>query len=212
MGLMKPSCGVPGLRERKKAQTRDAIVGAALDLFEQKGYDATTIDEIADAADVSPRTFFRYFDSKVEVIMDEKNGPDREDDDLTVRLASRPPEEGPVEAMRQVLGAELAGALADNPIFVRQLRVMLGTPSLQALAREHFNEHHDELAADFARRMGVPKDDLRAHVVASAVGNAVWTVVSRWVAEDSDPRTLITMLDEACALLSAGLDRLPGDT
>jgi len=206
MGGMDKPCG---LRERKKARTRDAIAAAAIDLFESKGYDATTVDEIADAADVSPRTFFRYFDSKVDVIMGRKVGADGEpdDDDLAVRLGTRPPEEGPVEATRQVLREELVGALTGDPLLVRQIRIMLGTPSLQAIAREHFNEHHDEMAADFAARMGVAKDDYRAHVVASAVSNTMWTVVGRWVVEPhSDGETLLTMLDEAFTLLSKGLD------
>lgn len=209
---MNPPCG---LRERKKARTRDTIVAAAVDLFEQKGYDATTVDEIAEAADVSPRTFFRYFDSKVDVIMGAKVGPsdDGGREDLGVLLATRPPEEGPVEATRQVLREALVGTLSEDPQLVRQMRVMLGTPSLQALAREHFNEHHDDMAADFAQRMGVPADDLRAHVVASAVGNTMWTVVSRWVADRTGPETLLQMLDDAFHMLSAGLDQpLPGRT
>ena len=205
-----------GLRERKKARTRDAIVAAAVDLFETKGYDATTVDEIADAADVSPRTFFRYFDSKVDVIMDPKLGPEGErEDNLTLRLATRPPEEGPVEATRQVLREELVGALTADPLLVRQIRIMLGTPSLQAIAREHFHEHHDEMAADFAARMGVAPDDYRAHVVASAVSNTMWTVVAHWVASGGDGQALLAMLDEAFTLLSTGLDqapaRAPGD-
>lgn len=195
-----------GLRERKKARTRDAIAAAAVDLFESKGYDATTVDEIAKAADVSPRTFFRYFDSKVEVIMGRK-GLDGEDDDLAVRLGTRPPDEGPVEATRQVLREELVGALTADPLLVRQIRIMLGTPSLQAIAREHFNEHHDDMAADFAARMGVEEGDYRAHIVASAVGNTMWTVVAHWVADGGDGQTLVAMLDEAFTLLATGLDQ-----
>jgi len=204
MKSMTPGCSVPGLRERKKAQTREAIIAAALELFERKGYDATTIEEIAEAADVSPRTFFRYFDSKVDVVMAPK---DDSDDEFGNRLSDRPPEEGPVEATRQVIRTTLAAVIAEDPAFVRQMRVMLCTPSLQATAREHFNEHHDDMAADFAERMGIAKDDLRAHVVASVVGNTIWTVVSRWLAEDSSPETLLKMIDEACSLLSNGIDQ-----
>jgi AcrR family transcriptional regulator len=203
MKSMTQGCGVPGLRERKKAQTREAIVAAALELFERKGYDATTIEEIAEAADVSPRTFFRYFDSKVDVVMGEKD----ESGDFGDQLSDRPPEEGPVEATRQVLRSTLGAIVAADPTFVRQMRVMIGTPSLQAMAREHFNEHNEEMVVDFAARMGVAKDDLRAHIVASAVGNAIWTVVSRWVAEDGSTDTLLTMLDDACHLLSTGIDQ-----
>ena len=77
----------PGLRERKKAQTYDAIMGAALDLFERKGYDTTTVEDIADAANVSPRTFFRYFDAKVDVVMHNK---EHDDLGLDVYVAQRP--------------------------------------------------------------------------------------------------------------------------
>ena len=89
-----------GLRERKKARTREAIIDAALDLFGRKGFDATTIEDIAAAADVSPRTFFRYFDSKVDLVMahNEAHG-----DKIAPLIAARPASEGPLEALRQVM-------------------------------------------------------------------------------------------------------------
>lgn len=193
----------PSLRERKKAQTREAIIAAAIDLFERKGYDATTIDEIAEAADVSPRTFFRYFDSKVEVIMEHKEDPS---DDLGTRLAERPAEESPIEAMCNVMCEALGQMVEENPLFVRQMRVMLGTPSLHALAREHFNEHEAEFVDEIARRLDLPQDDLRVHVIASALSNTIWTVVSRWVAESGSPERLLEMIEDSCRLLSSGLD------
>jgi AcrR family transcriptional regulator len=200
--MRKAHDALVGRRERKKVQTREAIVAAALDLFERKGYDATTIEEIAEAVDVSPRTFFRYFDSKVEVIMESKE--DREG--FSGLLADRPPEEGPVEAMRQVIRRTLGQMVSGDPTFVRQMRVMLATPSLRADAREHFNEHQTEMAQEFAARLGVGEDDLQPHIVAAAVGNTLWTVVTRWVEEDAPPERLLTMIDEACALLSKGLE------
>jgi AcrR family transcriptional regulator len=76
-----------GLRERKKARTREAIIDAALDLFGSKGFEATTIEDIAAAAEVSPRTFFRYFDSKPDLIMARSGGKEHE---IGPRLAARP--------------------------------------------------------------------------------------------------------------------------
>jgi len=197
---------VPGLRDRKKQQTRDAIIGAALDLFERQGYDATTVEEIAEAADISPRTFFRYFDSKVDVVMDKD---ERDSDDFAGRLAIRPPHEGPIEAMRQVISAELGQVVKENPLFVRQMRLMLRTPSLHALAREHFHEHEAEIVHDVAERLHLPEEDLRVHVIAAALGNTIWAVVGRWVDEDSPPERLAEMIDEACTMLSTGLDIKP---
>jgi AcrR family transcriptional regulator len=192
-----------GLRERKKAQTHDAIVAAALDLFERKGYDATTVEDIAEAADVSPRTFFRYFDAKVDVVMSNK---DDRGSELDVLIAARPPDEGPLEAMRQVMRAVLGPVLRDNEVMNRQIRVMLSTPSLRAMARDHFNEHESELARVFAARLGVPEGELRPHVIAAAVGTTMWTVINRWVAENRPADELIPMIDDGFGLLASGFE------
>lgn len=195
-----------GLRERKKIQTRDAILRAAVELFEQKGYEHTTVEEIAEAADVSPRTFFRYFDSKFEAVMTPKD--DR--GDMGQLIAERPPEEGPVEAMRQVMRTTLGAMVTEDPLLVRQLRVLFTTPSLTAVTREHFNEHTAELASEVARRIGVPETDLRPHLIASAIGNCMWTVVGLWVADEAGtPEQLLEMIDEGCCLLAQGLDEPP---
>ena len=192
-----------GLRERKKAQTYDAIMEAALDLFERNGYDATTIEEIADAADVSPRTFFRYFDAKVDVIMEHK---DDRGGELTSLIAERPAGESPVEAMRQVMLDVTGPLFTGDEMMNRQIRIMLTTPSLRALAREHFNEHEDELARVFADRLGLDENALRPHVIAAAVGTTMWTVINLWVSSNRDPAELVTMIDEGFALLAGGLE------
>jgi AcrR family transcriptional regulator len=193
-----------GLRERKKAQTYDAIMGAALDLFERNGYDATTVEEIADAANVSPRTFFRYFDAKVDVVMHNKEHDDLGLDDY---LALRPASEGPVEAMRHVFREVIGPIFLGDEVTNRQIRLMLSTPSLRAMAREHFNEHEDELAEVFAKRLCVDASALRPHVIAAAVGTTLWTAVNRWVATEGDTGDLIEMIDEGLAMLGDGLDR-----
>jgi AcrR family transcriptional regulator len=192
-----------GLRERKKAQTYDAIMEAALDLFERNGYDATTIEEIADAADVSPRTFFRYFDAKVDVIMEHK---DDRGGELATLIAERPAGEGPVEAMRQIMLDVVGPLFTGDEMMNRQIRIMLTTPSLRALAREHFNEHEDELARVFADRLGLDETALRPRVIAAAVGTTMWTVINLWVTSDRAPGDLVTMIDEGFALLATGLE------
>src|SRR5215470_3848524 len=87
-----------GLRERKKLRTRTALIDSAFALFQRKGFEATTIDEIAEAVDISPRTFFRYFASKEEVAL---SLIEEQFEAILRRLAGRPPEEPVLTAMRR---------------------------------------------------------------------------------------------------------------
>jgi AcrR family transcriptional regulator len=189
-----------GLRERKKARTREAIIDAALELFGRKGFDATTIEDIAAAADVSPRTFFRYFDSKVDLVMahNEAHG-----DKVAPLVVARPASEGPVEALRQVMRQMLLELLAD-PSVVREFQVMMGAPTLRKLAREHFYEEEAELVSAFAARLGTDDADLTANVMAGAAASAIWAVIDRWLAEGADVERLTPMIDEAFTLLEEG--------
>src|SRR5215207_1984761 len=114
-----------GRRERKKSQTREAIVRAAIELFEQKGVDATTIDEIAEAADVSSRTFFRYFDTKIDVVLQDKEEGHPALEDV---IAARPADEDPIAAFQFAMREELGLVMAGNPLAARQFRIMLTTP------------------------------------------------------------------------------------
>jgi AcrR family transcriptional regulator len=191
-----------GLRERKKARTREAIVNAAIDLFERQGYDATTVEEIAAAADVSERTFFRYFESKLEVVMAPKT---KDEPDIEALLAARPAGETPIEAFRQVVTEQLGGVLSADDLRARQFQVVMRTPSLRSFAHEHFNEHRDDFARVFAKRMGVPDDSLAPQVMATAAAGVVWTVIDRWVAEGAEPHRLAPLLDEGFHLLATGL-------
>jgi AcrR family transcriptional regulator len=194
-----------GLRERKKARTREAIIDAALDLFERNGYDATTVEDIAAAADVSPRTFFRYFESKLDLIM-ARSGTKHAN--LGPLVAARPANEGVLEAVRQVMRSELEEQLAD-PLVVREFQVMLNTPSLRTMAREHFYEEEAEMVGAVAARLGLDADDLTAHVAAGVIASALWTTVNRWTAEGAELDRLQPMIDEAFGVLAAGLEPAP---
>jgi AcrR family transcriptional regulator len=192
---------VDGLRERKKLRTREAIVDAALDLFEQQGFDATTVEDIAAAAEVSPRTFFRYFDSKLDTVMSRNKEEPLSFGDLA-RLS---PEKGPVAAAHELIGNLVNGLFESlDEATVRELKVVLTTPSLRSLALEHFHQHQQGLARTYAERLGVPEDDLQPHVLAGVVSTTAWAVLDRWVSEGCDPERLIPMVDEAFGLLQAG--------
>jgi AcrR family transcriptional regulator len=189
-----------GLRERKKARTREAIIDAALDLFERNGYDDTTIEEIAAAAEVSPRTFFRYFDSKLELIMARTGS---KNPDLGPLLAERPAGESLLDSLRELLRSQLDAQMGD-PLVLREMQVMLSTPSLRNMAREHFYEEEAELVSAFAARLGTDDGDLTANVMAGAAASTIWTVIDRWLAEGIEVERLSPMIDEAFALLERG--------
>jgi AcrR family transcriptional regulator len=201
----------PGLRERKKSRTYQAIVEAAVELFEQKGFEETTIEEIAEAADISPRTFFRYFDSKLDVVMPdgEKHFEEGDETPFGDLLAARPPGESPIEAVRQVFRQELETMLEENPIATRQLRLTMTTPSLRTRVFDHFQEHQSEMARVFAARLGMSEDALQPHLLAAGVGTTIWTVVDRWVAEGAPEDRLIPLFEEGFALMATGFNALP---
>jgi AcrR family transcriptional regulator len=193
-----------GLRERKKARTREAIVGAAIDLFERRGYDATTVEEIAAAADVSPRTFFRYFDTKLDVL---SPTPDDDHVDLYAALAARPADEGVLEAVLHVLRHKLELDLDEgDDLTIRQHRLAFRTPSLRAVAREHLHGEEVRLAGVFAQRLGLAPDALEARLMAAAVGATLCTVFEEWAEQDhATVEGLLALADEAFALLARGL-------
>jgi AcrR family transcriptional regulator len=197
-------CGPPGLRERKKARTHEAIVDAALDLFERKGYEATTVEDIAAAADVSPRTFFRYFDSKQDVVLAKNNV---EAEGLGDLIIARPADETPIEAFRAVFLERLQLMLSspDDPA-VRELKVVMGTPELRNLALDHFHDHQDELADAVGRRLGVSGDTLVPQVLAGVISTTLWAVIEHWVGEGADVEQLPALVEKGFELISSGFD------
>ncbi|HEY8524508.1 MAG TPA: TetR family transcriptional regulator [Acidimicrobiales bacterium] len=197
-----PAPTASGLRERKKARTREAIIEAALELFERDGFEATTVEDIAAAADVSPRTFFRYFDTKLDVVM-ARNVDDGFDLEPLVAAEEGV---GPVEAVHQVIRRKLLAKLEQGDDSVlRELRVVLRSPELRSTCIERFHDHLDGLAAVFAERLGT-EDDFAPYVMAGAVSATLLAVMDQWVAEGARTERLVPLLDEAFALLAGGLD------
>jgi AcrR family transcriptional regulator len=198
---------IPGLRERKKARTSQALEDAALELFASKGFDATTIEEIADAVEVSPRTFFRYFASKEEVLFAEDAG---RDSDLAEFLAARPAGESSLEKLRAALLGWTAEYELDRPRLLRRAKIAIGTPSLNAVALAHWHAKEDVvLAALLAADPRADRGETR--LVVAVTFAALRVTIEAWLA-DGGTGNLPGLAAAALERLSRGLDVPPPST
>jgi AcrR family transcriptional regulator len=192
----------PSLRERKKAQTRESMRAAALRLFLANGYERTTVEEIAAAANVSPMTFFRYFPSKEDVVME-----DFQDDLIEACIAAQPAHLSPLVRVQNGVRQSLSVAfpMVREALLVR-LQLALATPALRARLWEHL--HATEQLIARALSVGGNPDtegvDLRSRVVAAACVAALSTAFLVWAEEDG-VRDLPALLDETLTLLRAEL-------
>lgn len=186
-------------RDRRRARARAAIQAAALALFEQQGYDATTVDDIAAAADVSPRTFFRYFATKEEVVFWDEYDP------LFVELFTRRPADEPVlDSLRHIVADGFARFLQrDRDSLLARMKLIYNTPALRArLWEQQLTIEHLGVAV-LAERLGLPPDDLGARVIAAAFFAAILVAIDHW--QQNDGRDdLRQLLDAAVGHLSTG--------
>ncbi|MFJ5290485.1 TetR family transcriptional regulator [Streptomyces sp. NPDC088348] len=189
-----------GLRARKKLRTRDALCHAALDLFGSRGFDGTTLDDIAAAADVSKRTLLRYFTGKEDVLL----AVFREMAVLTLReLGRRPPDEPPLTALRGATRhalTEVARALPEyrsTPACLAVLHLVAVTPGLLASLHHVLLTEQDALAGTLAARehLADPADP-RPQLLVSAHAGALTVAVRTWQASGSrDLDTLLHSVD-----------------
>ena len=195
------------LRERKKQRTREQIVHAALELFAERGFEGTTITDIAEAADISPRTFFGYFPSKEDVVFHDAEavlGSFRE------HLQSRAEDEDVFEALRSwALRYEADADYATDEECARR-QLVRDTPVLAARERAHVAAVERILAEAVADDLGVDRDSLRPHLVGAAAIAALEAVGRLHDKQgSSDPaRSAEDVLDEALTFLQGGLDAL----
>lgn len=197
-----PETSAPGRRERKKLETRTALEAAALRLFAERGYEQTTVDDIAEAADVAVRTFFRYFQSKQHVLFgDVALGIAAR---LRTALRERPAKETPVEAVRAALGAmELDDAEQQRQVLDR-LRLLQRLPELGGTYHLLFQQLHDVIAEEVAERTGKPVTDLHPQLLAAAATGALKAALTVFEVSGGR-RQLAELRDKAYTLLTAGL-------
>jgi AcrR family transcriptional regulator len=192
------------LSERRRRLLRDEIGRVALRLFAEHGFDNVTVDDIAAAAGTSPRTFFRYFATKDEIVLDyERTLQER----LVEALKSRPSKEGPVEALREAYMQTSHVEPADRGHVLQLGRVLDGAPALRAQVNGERIAEYPGLAQQLAERLGTNASDPRIRVTIASMGAVAATEFRTWVAEGGkgDPAARIA---EALALLEGGLSHL----
>ncbi|UNO39079.1 TetR family transcriptional regulator [Streptomyces sp. MST-110588] len=197
------------LAQRKRQLVSDELTEAALQLLATKGFEAVTIDEIVTAAGVSKRTFFRYFASKEDVVVQFLAGMGA---GMRAELAARPAEERPSVALLHAVRVSLAACAAHidssdgSDRALRVVRLILRTPALYARFLERQARWRDDLTAELARHLGLdPATDLYPRLAAGMALTAFDTVLQRWSGSDGteDPAAL---LDRAFAVMAPALD------
>ncbi|MFI6082768.1 TetR/AcrR family transcriptional regulator [Streptomyces sp. NPDC051217] len=222
-----------GLRERKKQATRAALAEAAVRLAAEHGAENVTVEAISDAAGVSPRTFFNYFDSHDDAFV-------MADPDVggRIRRAIRdaPAELPPLEAVREAMAGELADVERQHEVWSLRAKVLRKSPHLLARGLGlHMAEERD-LARTIARRLGPragteaaaeagteadPGDgaklcddadiELYPRLLAAVAGTAVRVAIEHWYAH-SPPMTFPDIFRDVFTHLSSGLPQPPGQT
>src|SRR5215213_1057400 len=191
-----------GLRERKKLATRQALHRAALELVAERGLDSVSVDEIADRAEVSPRTFFNYFSCKDDAVLG--LDPDASPNQVAAFLA-RPADETPVQALRAVVRAQAEEMATDTELWPLRLKVIDESPALLARLAAAFGEGEKALAEAIATRSGTRVGaDAYPTLLAGVAGVAMRTALHRWFARHHTA-ALPDLLDEAWSLLTSGL-------
>jgi AcrR family transcriptional regulator len=195
-----------GLRERKKQQTRDRIAREALKLFAQRGYDETTLADIADAADVAPRTIFAYFDSKEDIVLCKERTLL---DTLKTKLDERPPGTTTVDALREFL------SMIEPPDDEARLRkqIFSSSPSLQMSMRARHGQLEPMLADSIAKDLGAGPGDIRPLLIAASMTAAFTSVRDRFMEAESGGEEIshehgMAVLDQVLEFLRGGLEAL----
>jgi len=189
----------PGLRERKKLRTRSAIQKEAIRLFLEKGYSETTIEDIAEAVEISPSTFFNYFPSKEAVVFQDDLDPL-----ILDALHNQPPDVPPITALRKAMVQVFAKLPPEANALVRQrAELVMSTPELRAATLNQFADLVDQVAVPLAQRLGRSTNDFAVRNMAGAI---LGVLIASYFATVHDPKTdFVELIDRSLAHLEAGL-------
>jgi len=199
----------PGLRERKKRDTRTRIVAAAFDLCQPGGYAQATLQQIAEAADVSPRTIFAYYENKEDILFCEEGAfLDR----LTQMLDERPAETTTIDAIRSFLSSLPP---ADEEARLRK-KIVSANPELEMGMRARHSQLEPMLAESIAKDLGAAPDDIRPLLIAASMTAAFTSVRDRLFEAEAGGEPLshqeaMAVLDQVLEFTRAGVAALQRD-
>ena len=196
----QPEDGPPvGRRERKKARTRADIQREAFRLFREKGYDHTTMEEIAEAADVSASTLFRHFASKEALVLTDEYDPV-----IIEACRSQPAELGAVEAVRRGI-RDVFERVSDEALADMRERagLAMSNPDLRAAMLDQMAQAISDITAVVAVRSGLPSDDFAVATVSGAIMGVIFSAELYWL--EHPESELLKLLDDALARLEDGL-------
>jgi AcrR family transcriptional regulator len=193
-----------GLRERKKARTRASIREHALRLFREQGYHATTVEKIAEAAEISPSTFFRYFPTKEDLVLQ-----DDMDTRLIEALERQPAGLSALAAVRAAVREAFASYNAADLDMIRETtRLTMTVPEVRARAVDEFTRSIGLISQALAKRAGRSADDLNVRVMAGAIIGVIMAITIPWEDGWADRQTMeesFQRIEQGLALLEAGL-------
>lgn len=192
------------LRERKKIKTRKTIRYEAYRLFGEQGYEATTVEQICAAAEVSPSTFFRYFPAKEDLVLSDEYDPIFAD-----ALRARPAGEPLVESLRHVISDVIGDYFTTEPEELQQrLKVFRDVPALRNriwLEAEALVEGESWFMQILTERTGLPAGDLKLRVVSRVLLGAAIEAMLYWI-EGNGSEDVVELVNGALDLLVNGLD------
>ena len=189
-----------GLRERKKIKTRTAIRDATYRLIEEQGYDATTIEQIAELAEVSPSTVFRYFPTKEDIVLTDEYDPL-----LEAELRARPEDEPPMDSLRYVLGKAVVVGMAEDAEVTRlRTRLMAEVPAVRSRMMESMSVTSHLLCQVIGERTGRGPDSFEVRVFAMSLIGGLMEVSLYWAQHDHKD-DFAGLVDRALDVLEHGL-------
>ncbi|WP_445330149.1 TetR/AcrR family transcriptional regulator [Streptomyces spinoverrucosus] len=189
-----------GLRERKKIRTREAIRSATYRLIDEQGYEATTIEQIADRAEVSPSTVFRYFPTKEDIVLTDEYDPL-----LLEELRARPADEPWLESMRQVMRKAIGLGIDEaREITELRCRLMAEVPAVRSRMMESMSQTGQLVAEAIGERTGRDPQSLEVRVFTMSLIGGLMEVSQYW-ARTGFREDLADLVDRALTVYERGL-------